>query len=163
MRVISFLLGAGLLVWLILSSSVGALAADLVRVGPGVLLILAIEFVAHALNTLGWWFTFPTSQRPGTYGWLFWVRAAGQAINESTPAASLGGEPAKIVLLRSRVSTGAAAASLLASKVSFCFAKASFIIVGMAVVWSRLELSRGLSLALLVAFIAMVIGVAIFA
>ena len=162
-RLVSFLLGGALLAWLILSSGVGSIVADLARVGPGVLIILALEFVGHALNTLGWWFTLPTTQRTGTYGWLFWVRTAGQAINESTPAASLGGEPAKIVLLRSRLSTGAAAASLLATKVSFCSAKLIFIVVGMAVVWSRLDLSRNLSLALLAAFIVMVIGIGMFA
>jgi uncharacterized protein (TIRG00374 family) len=163
MRTASFLLGAALLAWLIGSTGVGSLAADLARVGPGVLIILALEFGAHALNTLGWWFTLPTGQRAGTYHWLFWVRNAGQAINESTPAASLGGEPAKIVLLRSRISTGAAAASLLATKVSFCFAQAIFIVAGMAVVWPRLDLSRNLSLALLVAFLALVIGIGTFA
>ncbi|HXJ84644.1 MAG TPA: flippase-like domain-containing protein [Candidatus Methylomirabilis sp.] len=163
MRIASFVLGAGLLVWLVLSSGVGSIIADLAKVGPGVLVILLIEFGAHALNTLGWWFTLPKRQRAGTYGWLYWVRAAGQAINESTPMASLGGEPAKMVLLRSRVSTGAAAASLLASKVSFCVAKALFIILGMAFVWSRLDLPPKLSLALLVAFFAMVGGIAAFA
>jgi uncharacterized protein (TIRG00374 family) len=162
-RIVSFALGAALLVWLILSSGVGSLAADLARVGPGVLVILAIEFAAHALNTLGWWFTLPTSQRAGTFGWLYWVRCAGQAFNEATPAASLGGEPAKIVLLRSRISTGAAAASLLATRVSFCFAQAIFIVVGMAVVWPRLHLSHDLSVALLVAFVAIMSGIGIFA
>jgi uncharacterized protein (TIRG00374 family) len=162
-RLVSLLLGGALLAWLVLSSDVGSIVAGLARVGPGVLIILALEVVGHAFNTLGWWFTLPTSQRAGTYGWLFWVRTAGQAINESTPAASLGGEPAKIVLLRSRLSTGAAAASLLATKVSFCAAKLVFIMVGMAVVWSRLVLSRKLSLALLVAFIVMAIGIAMFA
>ena len=163
MRIASFALGAALLAWLILSSGVGSLAADLARVGPGVLIILAIEFGTHALNTLGWRFTLPTNQRAGTFGWLFWVRSAGQAINESTPAASLGGEPTKIVLLRSRMSTGAAAASLLATKVSFCAAQAIFIVAGMAVVWPRLHLSHDLSVVLLVAFVAIMSGIGMFA
>jgi uncharacterized protein (TIRG00374 family) len=162
-RIVSLLLGAALLAWLVLSSGVGSIVADLARIGPGVLIILALEFVGHAFNTLGWWFTLPRNQRAGTYGWLFWIRTAGQAINESTPAASLGGEPAKIVLLRSRLSTGAAAASLLATKVSFCSAKLIFIMAGMALVWSRLALSRNLSLALLAAFIVMATGIALFA
>jgi uncharacterized protein (TIRG00374 family) len=162
-RIVSFLLGGALLAWLIVSNGAASIVADLGRVGPGVLIILAIEFGAHALNTLGWWFTLPTGERAGTYAWLFWVRSAGQAINESTPAASLGGEPAKIILLRSKVSTGAATASLLASKVTFCLGKTLFIMVGMAVVWSRLELPRTMSLALLVAFIVMVIAIATFA
>lgn len=163
MRVASLLIGVGLLVWLVVSSDVRAIVADLARIGPRVLIIVLLECMAHAFNTLGWWFTLPPGQRAGTYAWLFWVRSAGQALNESTPLASLGGEPAKLVLLRSRVSTGAAAASLLATKVAFCSAEAIFIIVGMALVWSRLALPRNLSLALFLAFVATVGGVAVFA
>jgi uncharacterized protein (TIRG00374 family) len=162
-RLVSFLLGAALLAWLILSSDVRSIVADLERVGPGVLVILALEAVAHAFHTLGWWFTLPTGERAGAYGWMFWVRSAGNALNESTPAASLGGEPAKIVLLRARVSTAAAAASLLASKVSFCAAKGLFIVLGMAAVWSRLDLPRNVSLALLAAFVAMMLAITAFA
>ncbi len=134
------MLGAGLLVWLVVSSGIGSTLADLSRVGPGLLVILVLEFVIDAFNTLGWWYTLPVTQRVGTYHRLFWVRCAGSALNESTPAASVGGEPAKIVLLRGRISTSATTASLLATKVSFCFATAVFIVVGMAAIWSRLSL-----------------------
>src|SRR5262245_21075733 len=135
LRICSLLLGAALFAWLILSSDIPSILAGLARVGFGVLIVLALEVVAHAFNTLGWWFTLPTAERSGTYGRLFWVRSAGHALNESTPLASLGGEPAKIVLLRSYLSTSAAAASLLATKASFCLAKALFVIVGIAAVW----------------------------
>ncbi len=158
-----FLLGAGLLAWLALSSGIGSILADLSRVGPGLLVILALEFVIDAFNTLGWWLTLPVAERAGTYRRLFWVRCAGSALNESTPAASLGGEPAKIVLLRGLISTSAATASLLATKVSFCFSTAIFIIAGMGAVWSRLSLPREISLALLSGFILMLIGITTFA
>src|SRR5947207_7940512 len=93
LRLVSLLLGAALFAWLVLSSDVRSILSDLARVGPGIIVILALEFVGHAFNTLGWWFTLPTAQRAGNYGWLFWVRSAGQALNEATPLASLGGEP----------------------------------------------------------------------
>jgi len=162
-RVVSFLLGAALLAWLIASSDVRSIISDLGRVGPGIIVILALEAVANAFNTLGWWFTLPVAERAGNYGRLFWARSAGNALNESTPAASLGGEPAKIVLLRARVSTSAAAASLLATKVSFCSAKGIFIVLGMATVWSRLDLQRNVSFALFGAFAAIMLGITIFA
>ena len=163
LRIVSLLLGAALLAWLVLSSDVRSILRDLARVGPGIVVVLALEFVGHAFNTLGWWFTLPAAQRAENYGWLFWVRSAGQALNEATPVASLGGEPAKIALLRTRMSTGAATASLLATKVSFCSAKATFVVIGMAVVWSRLHLPWEVSLTLFSAFTLMVIGIALFA
>ena len=159
----SFVLGAGLLVWLAVSSGIGSIIADLSRVGPGLLVILALEFVIDALHTLGWWFTLTVAQRAGTYRRLFLVHCAGSALNESTPAASVGGEPAKILLLRGRISTSAATASLLATKVSFSFTTAIFIVVGMGTIWSRLSLPREISLALLFGFILMLIGITTFA
>ncbi len=159
----SWLLGAGLLAWLIASSGIGSILADLSRVGPGLLVILALEFVIDAFDTLGWWFTLPVGQREGVYRRLFWVRCAGNALNESTPAASVGGEPAKVLLLSGRISTSAATASLLATKVCFSFSTSIFIVVGMAAVWSRLSLPRDISLALLSGFILMLIGITTFA
>lgn len=162
-KTVSLLLGAGLLTWLAVSSGIGSILADLSRVGPGLIVILALEFVIDGLNTLGWWYTLPPAQRAGTYRRLFWVRCAGSALNESTPTASLGGEPVKVVLLQGRISTSAATASLLATKVSFSFSTAVFIMLGMAAVWSRLSLPRDVSLGLLTGFILMVMGVSIFA
>jgi uncharacterized protein (TIRG00374 family) len=162
-KTVPFLLGAGLLVWLAVSSGIGSILADLSRVGPGLILILVLEFVIDALCTLGWWFTLPVALRTGNYCRLFWVRCAGSALNESTPTASLGGEPVKIVLLRGRIPTSAATASLLAEKVSFCFSTAIFIVIGMAAIWSRLSLPREISLALILGFILMLIGITTFA
>jgi len=160
---IFFLLGAGLLVWLVVSCGVSSLLADLSRVGPGLLVILVLEFFVDALNTLGWWFTLPVAERAGTYGRLFWVRCAGSALNEATPAASLGGEPAKIYLLRGWISFSAATASLLATKVAFCFSAVIFIMLGTAAVWPRVNLPWDVSLGLLAGFLMMLTGITIFA
>lgn len=162
-RLATLLLGAGLLAWLVVTSDVRSILADLGRVGPGIVVVIALEFVGHAFNTLGWWFTLPADRRRGLYGRLFWVRSAGYALNEATPLASLGGEPAKIALLATRMPVGAAAASLLATKVSFCAAKATFIVIGLSLVWSRVHLPPGLSTLLFSAFALMLFGIAMFA
>ena len=107
LRIATLLLGAALFAWLVLSSDARSILSDLARVGPGIVVIIAIEFVGHAFNTLGWWFTFPNAQRSGNYWRLFWVRSAGSALNEATPVASLGGEPAKVALLRTRMLSAA--------------------------------------------------------
>lgn len=162
-RIASLLLGGALLAWLVVSSDVDSILADLSRIGPRLVVILGLEFAVDAFNTLGWWFTIPVAERAGIYGWLFWVRSAGTALNEATPLASLGGEAAKLVILRRRLSTAAAAASLLAARTAFSSAKAIFIMVGMAAVWSRLVLPREVSLALLSGFALVSVGIALFA
>ena len=90
----AFVLGMALLAWLVVSSNIHRILADLARLGPGLVVILALEFVADGFNTLGWWFTIPAAGRNGIYCRLFWVRSAGNALNQSIPAASLAGEPA---------------------------------------------------------------------
>src|SRR5262245_3850264 len=162
-RIALFLLGAALVVWLVSSSDVHSILGDLARVGPGLVVIVALEFVIHAFNTLGWWFTLSPVHRAGTYGRLFWVRSAGNALSETTPTASLGGEPMKVFLLRARMPASVATASLLAAKVSFASTKSIFVMAGMAAAWSRLSLPVDVSLALLAAFILVAIGIVLFA
>lgn len=163
MRIASALLGAALLVWLVASIGIDAIVADLVRIGPRLLVVLALELVIEAFNTLGWWFVLPVAERSGTYAWLYWVRCAGNALNDATPTASLGGEAVKIALLRHRMSSSVAAASLLASRLSFSSAKAIFVAGGLIAVWPMLTLSRQASLALLAGFVLMLAGIAAFA
>ena len=163
MRAASFLLGMGLLAWLIVSIGTGSILAELSRLGVGLTVILALEFVVDAFNTLGWWYTLPVAERTGTWRRLFWVRSAGNALNEVTPAASLGGETAKVVLLKGWISTPAAAASLLSTKVSYTFAAAIFIAAGTAAVWPMLSLPPDTALALLLGFILMLAGITTFA
>jgi uncharacterized protein (TIRG00374 family) len=163
MRIASVLLGAALLAWLVVSSDIASILADLSRIGPRLVVILVLEFAVDACNTLGWWFTLPVTARAGAYGWLFWVRSAGTALNEATPTASLGGEAAKIALLRRRMPSATAAASLLAARLSFSSAKAIFIGAGLAAVWPRLRLPRDVSLALLSGFGVVLIGIVLFA
>ncbi len=162
-RIVSVLLGAALLAWLVLSSDVASLLADLGRIGPRLFVILVLELVVDAFSTLGWWFTLPRAKRTGTYGRLFWIRSAGSALNEATPTATLGGEAAKIMLLRRQMSSDAAAASLLVARLSFSSMKAMFVAMGLAAVWSRLRLPREGSLALLSSVALLLIGISLFA
>ncbi len=163
MRAASFLLGAGVLVWLVLTTDVRSIVTDLSRVWVGLPVILALEFALDALNSLGWWYTLPVAERAGTYPRLFWVRSAGNALNESTPTASLGGELAKIMLLRGRISIPAATASLFSTKVAYCLADTIFILAGEAAVWSRLTLPPEIDWALLSGMTLMLVGITLFA
>ena len=162
-RLLSVLCGAALLVWLVVSSDVASLLADLSRIGPRLFVILGLEAVVNVFSTLGWWFTLPRAERTVSFWRLFWIRSAGTALNQATPTASLGGEAAKIVLLRPRISSDVVAASLLAARMSFSSAKALFIAVGLAAVWSRLTLPREGSLALLAGFALLLVGISLFA
>ncbi len=157
------LLGAALLGWLVADNGILGIVADLERVGPGIVLILALDFAMDGFKALAWWFTLAPDDRTGNYYRLFWARSAGTAVSESTPTASLGGEPAKVLLLRDRISATSATASIVAAKTCFASAQVFFVLIGMGVAWSRLTLDWKLETPLFSGFAFIAVGVAIFA
>src|SRR5882757_783216 len=111
--------GIALLGVLIYESGPRQIATDLSSVGVGLIAIVLLEFIVDGFNTLGWWFTFPAELRRGSYWRLFFVRLAGTALNQTIPAASIGGEPAKVYLLGEDFPVATAIASVLTSSMTF--------------------------------------------
>jgi uncharacterized protein (TIRG00374 family) len=147
------LLGVALLAFLIYQSGPSRIASDLALIGTGLALVVLLEFVVDGFNTLGWWFTFPPELRGGSFGKLFFVRLAGTALNATLPAASMGGEPAKVYLLHGDFPVATLVATVMTSSLVFSLSKAIFIASGMFLTWRHIELSHEFSLAVLVGFI----------
>lgn len=161
-QLIALGLGMALFGYLIYETGPASLATNLEQIGPKIVFIIGLELIVDLFNTLGWWFTFAPQFRRGTFGILCLVRLAGSALNQVLPAASMGGEPAKVMLLRPHLPVTAATASVLTARVSFTFAKAIFIAAGMLITWHRLRLPNGLSTALLAGFILTLGGLIMF-
>ena len=160
-QLIALGLGVALFGYLIYETGPASLAANLELIGPKLVLIVALERIVDLFNTVGWSFTFAPNLRRGTLGTLYMVRLAGTALNEMTPA-SIGGEPAKVMLLRPYLPATAATASVLTALVSFTFARAVFVEAGMLITWHRLKLPYGLSTALLAGFMLTLVGLIVF-
>jgi uncharacterized protein (TIRG00374 family) len=161
-QLIALGLGLALFAYLIYESGPASLAANLELIGPKLIFIVALELIVDLFNTVGWWVTFAPNLRRGTFGTVYLVRLAGTALNQVLPAASMGGEPAKVMLLRPHFPVAAATASVLTARVSFTFAKAIFIAAGMLITWHRLRLPHGLSSALLAGFVVTLAGLVVF-
>ena len=99
-QLIALGLGAALFVYLIDETGYASLVENLKLIGPKIVFIIGIELIVDLFNTVGWWFTFAPDLRRGIFGILYLVRLAGSALNQVLPAASMGGEPAKVMLLR---------------------------------------------------------------
>ena len=155
-------LGALLLVYLIYESGPATILSDLRLVGAGLIAIVAIEFVVDAFNTLGWWFTFPSEVRRGSFARLFFVRLAGTALNQTLPAASMGGEPVKFLLLKPHFPAATAIATVMTSRLIFSLSKAGFIAFGTMLTWRRFQLPYAFSVAVLIGFIATLLGIFVF-
>jgi hypothetical protein len=154
---------AGAVLLLLLVRSIGAarLADDLGRIGLGLAIVVLLELVIDALNTVAWRRTFA---RPGAVGYwrLFWVRLAGTAVNQLTPTATVGGELVKAVLVRPHLSTADAVASLIAARMSYAIAQAALVLLGLAAILGRLGEAPELRIAVVLGFALTATGVGAF-
>lgn len=148
------LLLAGVGVFAALVRHVGAtrLLADLRAFGWAIVGVIAFELVIDACNTAAWRATLPL-QPAIRFGLLYWVRQAGVAVNQVTPTATVGGEVVKTLLLRPYVRTAAAAASLVAARMSYALGQTILVIVGLSAVLSRMDGAPDLAKAIVVAVV----------
>ncbi len=107
-------------------------------------------------DVLAWRSLFPRVEAAKLrLGRLFWIRLAGEAVNNVTPMVDVGGEPLKVRLLVKNfgVSKPAATASVIVARTSILVSEALFLLVGAAlagVVWPmgdslRLEIAIGIA------------------
>ena len=136
-RLVLGLVGACLLVGLIVEIGPGAVVASFTALSWRLLVLVWFPFVAILmLDTLGWQFAFrdPTV----SFRSLLLIRMAGEAINTTTPTASLGGEGVKAWLLRPQVSLQEGLASVIIAKTTITIAQALLLLVGIVVAWPYL-------------------------
>ncbi len=153
--------GAALLVVLVRAIGLEELQAELRRFGTAMMGVIALELAVDACNTAAWRRTLPPSAPVG-FGLLFWVRQAGVALNQLTPTATLGGEVAKAMLLRSRLPIATTGASLVAARMSYALAQAVIVLLGLATVLGRLQDAPDLAAAVVIGFVLTVSGVLAF-
>ena len=96
------------------------------------------------------------------YWTLYFVRLAGTALNQTIPAASMGGEPAKVFLLEPHFPVATAIATVMTSSLIFSLSKALFIAFGMIVTWHRVQLPHGFVVAVVIGFVATLAGILAF-
>ena len=93
-------------------------------------------------DTLGWRFAFHDDRVP--FSRLVAARLAGEAINLTTPTASVGGEPVKAWLLREHVPLSESLPSVVIAKTTITLAQTLFLLVGITVAWASLPLHSSL-------------------
>jgi len=128
------IVGAALMVGLIAEIGPAAVVASFTVLSWRLLLLVWFPFIAILmLDTLGWQFAFRDSTV--SFRSLLLIRMAGEAINATTPTASLGGEGVKAWLLRAEVSLPEGLVSVIIAKTTITIAQALLLLVGIAVAW----------------------------
>ena len=137
MKIFRLLLpGLGLL---LLGFLVGTLGLSQILRNLGVMgwsfgLVLMLAFGWHVSNSIAWSFAFPADAfRPRLVS-LFMSKLAGEAVNQLTPLANLGGEPLKAYLLRQQSPTSRGLASVVINKTAQVLTGLAFTAIGLSLV-----------------------------
>ena len=97
LRPLAVLAGALIVIWLVWEIGISTLVNELRKLSWRLPLILLPQVVTNLFKTEAWRLAFP--RRRPTFRLLFPVRLAGEAVNESTPTATMGGDALKAYLL----------------------------------------------------------------
>jgi|GEM_PF-75222 len=154
-----FLMGLGGLCFLIVEVGPRNILDAFVKLGWGLVFICAFYFIPYFCDALGWRFAFEKLPRSLTSWKLFWIRVAGEAVNNTTWTMDVGGEPVKAALL-SRYGIGfpEAMASVIVAKTTMVMAQVIFMLIGMAALLYHAEVPIELTISL---FIVTALGVII--
>jgi uncharacterized protein (TIRG00374 family) len=140
-RLVLTAIGAALFVGLVVEIGPAAIAASFAELSWRLLIVLWFPFaLITVFDTLGWKLAFQRDRVP--FHSLLLARMAGEAVNSTTPTASIGGEAVKAWLLRATVPLEESLPSVIIAKTTITIAQALFLLVGIAVAW---PLGSGLS------------------
>jgi glycosyltransferase 2 family protein len=126
--------GLALLSFLIWSVGVGEILKHLRQIGWQAPLILLPYLGVALCDAKGWACAIPpTSPARKTPLWrISLARLAGEAVNNLTPTANVGGEPVKVYMLQAHgLTTDAGLASVVAAKTALTISQVVFILLGL--------------------------------
>jgi uncharacterized protein (TIRG00374 family) len=131
-RLALLLAGLAAIGWLVHEVGPAAIATTFRRLGWRLVVLLTVPFPISAIfDTLGWRVLLRGHGVP--FGTLLRARLAGEAVNLTTPTASVGGEPLKAYLLRPHVPLAEALASVVVDKTTVIAGQALLLVVGIAI------------------------------
>lgn len=156
-------LGVAVLCGLVVHIGPGTLAAEIHKLGFNLLWVLVPSGVSYVLDAFGWRHTLGRHVHRIRFGRLFMTRMAGEAVNFTTPAAYLGGEPVKAYMLsRHNIPLVDGLASVVTAKTTMTLAEVLFIVIGLGLSGVLLSGSADLLITGLVGLGALGFGVGLF-
>lgn len=129
--------GAILLAVVLLATDLSEVGSYLERVGWGVVLMIAVYKFAFVLDSWAWLLTFQSLPGRLIWIWRLWlVRMVGEAVNNATPLAGMGGEPVKAAILNKTwgIGYGEGLASIVLARTTFVIGLIPFLLIGFALV-----------------------------
>jgi uncharacterized protein (TIRG00374 family) len=137
LRPLAILAGGLIVAWLVWEIGPSTLIAELRKLSWRLPLILLPQVVTNVFKTEGWRAAFP--RRRPRFGLLFPVRLAGEAVNETTPTGTMGGDALKAFLLvraGAGVSVEEGLVAVVIAKTALVASLAAFIAGALALGWA---------------------------
>ncbi len=134
LKIIYLLFGLVLLGVIVYGTDLDQVWSRIRQVKWGIAIIFGLYFVAFLVDTMTWQVTVKSVRLNGTWLYRLWkVRMVGEAFNNVTPLATMGGEPVKAVLLKKHHGIGyrEAIASLVLTKTTNLIALVFFLGAGL--------------------------------
>jgi len=159
LNLILLLIACGFFVWILQAVGWQILWAHLRQVGWYFPLLLVPYGVVNWLECVSWKYILIKVPQKTTISRLFWLRLGGEALNQLTPTASLGGEPFKATRLAAEgIPLDQASASVVIHKGILVLSLSLYIFLGLALapifLPDAMDHIAGLSLAALVLTLA---------
>lgn len=149
LQTLAFILGLGLLVYVINRVGVQPLFDALLRVGFGFFVILGLSGLRHVLRTIAMRAAVPAEHRRITFRQAFAARLGGEAISFLTFTGPLLGEATKVALLRKRVPLTYGVPALVVDNLLYNLSVVFFVLSGACVMLARYPLPPQVYLVLL--------------
>jgi uncharacterized protein (TIRG00374 family) len=151
--------GLALLAVILKDIDFGEVADYLSHLGWGAAVVLLISLLVFLIDTFTWQMALP--RVPLTATWLyrmFKVRLVGEAFNAVIPAAGMGGEPVKAILLNKRygIPYAEGIASVVLGRTVNMFALIPFLLVGFALVVANPSLDGSIEMTAAIGLIGFV-------
>ncbi|HET9371895.1 MAG TPA: lysylphosphatidylglycerol synthase domain-containing protein [Vicinamibacterales bacterium] len=112
------------------------------RVGWGLVPILALAGLRFVIRAAAWRLCIPTHARPSLRQ-AFTAYLSGDAVGNVTPLGLFASEPTKVFLVRHRLATREAAASLAIDLVVYSISAVAMVVVGLSVLLATVPLGVG--------------------
>ncbi len=159
LQTIAFLLGFGLLVYVIRKVGVQPLFDALIRIGFGFFFVLAISGLRHVLRTIAMRAAVPAEHRRFNFFQAFAARLGGEAISFLTFTGPLLGEATKVALLRRRVPLTYGVPALVVDNLIYNISVVFFILSGACVMLFTYHLPPLVSDTLIVIAVMAALGI----
>jgi putative ABC transport system permease protein len=150
LQTLAFLLGLGLLFYVINRVGVQPLFDALLRIGFGFFVVLGLSGLRHVLRTISMRAAVPAEHRRITFRHAFAARLGGEAISFLTFTGPLLGEATKVALLRKRVPLTYGVPALVVDNLIYNHSVVFFVLSGAVVMLLRYPLPPGVYVVLLI-------------